>query len=858
NAQFFERYWYPLRSDFSMGLNAGVIGQPIAWMPPGASQGKPRDFTVSIAVPVASIYNASWRTAYPGLKRGETLTYPGGEYRSDHPSNPGLPGLLSWASAELVFDSSTPSMVLSTNSPPNGVFLFTDLSTRVTRPLDRLATPIAQAQIPGDLQPANPDNVMVLGSRWYFRTLTGSLSKRFYYDSLAGELVLRGRLNNLESGAPNLTQTPVQPYVLEPNVLSDADVTALQGLPSKPSDPWNSAINALVAAIRTPVATPSDTGQGVVAVTQQKALGFYTSGTNSAPTEISGFANGVGSVVPISSLGIGSALVSSPASLVKPVSNLGYITVVENNDPKATGAVALHILQLVPDRYRGSIQVITPQDAFSEKVDLRHTGDFGGNSAEIYYQWWVHSVTPLNQISSPDDTTSPTASGWQIYQQGLGLNAITFTGRPDLTLADTFFFVRYAASTELPNKSGTDNSSWRLVSPVDTSPDWTPGGENRKAPYQWAGAANSPQLQADGSRRFLPQLVMGWVKRVLDQINLYEARYSATFSGSAPATYSSLLQAAGAPYNGAVALNSDKDAIENVGLIQLYETVLQRAKDLTADNNNTAGTDQAVLLAATRLAFLYELLGSEAFTDAQNWVVPQSADDSTPLPSSLFAFKNAVANPLQEELALLRGTDFLKAYPVYNRLFWNYFKADGEAAYNANYNIQDANNDGLINESDAALLYPMGHGDAWGHYLSSIKMHYELLRRPGFQWLARSELYSLLGNVLPVDYLDEQSLATAAGERVRTGAALLKATYRDAYVNDPSGQWQGYEDTAQPARAWGVSEWSRRVGQGAWFDWMVANAVTPAPSTNTLEGLDRIDRNATLTEVGTVATGLAE
>ncbi len=73
------------------------------------------------------------------------------------------------------------------------------------------------------------------------------------------------------------------------------------------------------------------------------------------------------------------------------------------------------------------------------------------------------------------------------------------------------------------------------------------------APYQWAGAANSPQLQADGSRRFLPQLVMGWVKRVLDQINLYEARYSATFSGSAPATYSSLLQAAGAPYNGAVA-----------------------------------------------------------------------------------------------------------------------------------------------------------------------------------------------------------------------------------------------------------------------------------------------------------------
>ncbi len=871
HAEFFERYWYPLRSDFSMGSVVKSTGTPIAWAPPSSGQGVPDDFTASTALPVASIYTAQWRTGYPGLKRGETLTYPGGEYRSDHPSNPGLPGILSWASAELVFDSSTPSMlltILTTNAPAAGVYPFTDLSTRVTRPLDRFAAPIANAQIPGDLQPSNPDNVMVVGSRWYFRNLTGSLSKRFYYDSLAGELVLRGRLNGLESGAPNLTQTPVQPYVLEPNVLTDADVTALQGLPDKPSNPWSSAINVLVAATQTPFTTASETGQGVVATSTQKAIRFYDrtdSDPDTAPSIIGGFTNGVGSVVPISSFGIGSALVSSPTSLEKEVSDPVYITVVENNDPKATGAVAVHILQLVSDRYRGSVQVITPQDAFSEKIDLRHTGDFGGNSAKIYYQWWVHEVTPLDQISSPDDTSVPTVGGWQIYQQGLGLNAITFSGRPDLTLADTFFFVRYGSSNELaqavagndPSKRMIADSSWRLVSPVATNPDWSPK-TNQPVPYQWAGAANSPQLQADGSRRFLPQLVMGWVKRVLDQINLYEARYSATFSGSAPATYSSLLQAAGAPYNGAVALNSDKDAIENVGLIQLYETVLQRAKDLTANNNNTAGTDQAVLLAATRLAFLYELLGSEAFTDAQNWVVPQSADDSTPLPSSLFAFKNAVANPLQEELALLRGTDFLKAYPVYNRLFWNYFKADGEAAYNANYNIQDANNDGLIDESDAALLYPMGHGDAWGHYLSSVKMHYELLRRPGYQWLARSELYSLLGNVLPVDYLDEKSLATAAGNRVRTGAALLKATYREAYVNDPDGQWQGYEDVAQPARAWGVSEWSRRVGQGAWFDWMTANAVTPAPPNNTEEGLDRIDRNATSAEVWSVAAGLAE
>jgi hypothetical protein len=137
-------------------------------------------------------------------------------------------------------------------------------------------------------------------------------------------------------------------------------------------------------------------------------------------------------------------------------------------------------------------------------------------------------------------------------------------------------------------------------------------------------------------------------------------------------------------------------------------------------------------------------------------------------------------------------------------------------------------------------------------------MHYELLRRPGYGWLAQPELYSLLDNVLPVDFLDEKTFATIAADKVRAGSALLKATYRDAYVSDPEGQWQGYEDTAQPARAWGVSEWSRRIGQGAWFDWLAANAVAPARSTNVLEGLDRIDRSTTVAETASVAAGLAE
>ena len=1088
-ARFFERYFYPLRADFWM--DGKPVGSPVAWSPPGATPGAVVDFVAPAAkAPVAALYAASWGSNYPVLKKGESLTYAGGEYKADHPSSPGLPAVVNMASAEVVFDDSTPAMLLEKAGPPktnwvhrpgvriltsayktwgwagawssyinlanfnvldtnaaarsltltnlavrysfssyvsranpsiddpartrrydfdtellidtpgnytfyltsgsgcslmingqmaaelNGINMYkatqypqsldpdsfyyrssslygyqkTDVtvylpagyhlinltyinemvqykdvsttdeerpklvveyasadagiprqvipadklfldpedptladdvrkqyttvvqeyvagSARVTRPLDRYATSLGKEAIPGELQPMSPDNVLVSGSRWYYKKLPASLGKRFYYDSLTSQLVFRGRLNDLESGAPELTRQPVNPYVLEPNFLTEEDVETLKNL-----DPdytgvaeteWTEAIEKLHEAASTAFTTGTDTGLGVVATQDRPGLvtvPFYDD-TNLDLL----VADGVGEVVPVSSFGIGSALVANPTALERDPGRPAYLTLAENNDPRASGAVTVHVLQLAEERYRGSIEVLTPPDAFSEKINLRHTGDFGGNTAEVYYQWWVHDVESLDKLSSPDDLSSPTHGGWQIYKQGLGLNAIDFEGDPRTVLADKFFFVRYGGKEELQGNlaDGTTvaEERWRHVKPEDQEPDWAPpSDQDPRVPFQWAGAANSPQLQADGSRRYIPQLVMGWVKRILDQINPYEARFSATFNGDAPATYSSMLQQAGGPYVGPVALNADKNNLENVGLIQLYETVLQRAKDLTQGIGADAGTDQALLLAATRLASLYGLLGNEAWSDAQTSIVPQSPDMDDDAASSLFAFKNEVATPLDEQLALLRGTDFLKAYPSFNRLFWNYLKADGEAAYNAVYNISDANQDGLIDESDAALLYPMGHGDAWGHYLSAVKMHYDLLRRPGFTWQARAEYYSLLGNVLPVDYLDEKTFATLAAARARAGVSVVKATYAQSYSADPATQWQGYTDVANPARAWGVSEWTRRTGQGALFDWLAANAMTPAPvaGASAPEGLDRIDRAANQAEVASLVGAIVE
>ena len=523
----------------------------------------------------------------------------------------------------------------------------------------------------------------------------------------------------------------------------------------------------------------------------------------------------------LDSLGIGSALVPNPTLLTNDTDKPLYVTLVENNNTNVNGAVALHIIEISPARFRGGIKVIEAQNAFDEKINLRHTADFGGNTANTYYEWWVHDIADLSTLQLPDADPS-----WQLLAKGAGQNQIEFSARPDIAISDHLFLVRYGERNEFADLNNVTEDQWRLVS--FESPDWSKTNDPTQVPYQWAGAANSPQLQADGSFKFIPQLVMGWVKRVLDRINPYEARYTDFLDNESPATYSSMIQEAGKPFNGDVALNSDKNVVENVGLIELYETVLDRAKALTLDEQGgaTQGTSAALLLAATRLASLYELLAREAYSDAQNPTIPVTPENglATSAPF-IFAFYNEVPTLLDEELALLRGTDFVQSYPVYNRLFWNYVKGLGEAAYNANYNIYDVNQDGFIDESDAAALYPQGHGDAWGHFLSANNMHYELLRNPAFNWEAKSELYGLLDNVIPTDYLDEKSFARIAAAKARTGKEIVAATYRQAYTQDPDGQWQGYQDP-DAARAWGVSEWASRTGQAALFDWF---AAMPSP-----------------------------
>ena len=258
--------------------------------------------------------------------------------------------------------------------------------------------------------------------------------------------------------------------------------------------------------------------------------------------------------------------------------------------------------------------------------------------------------------------------------------------------------------------------------------------------------------------------------------------------------------------------------------------------------------NNALLLAAARVADLYVLLGHEAYSDAQDPTIGFTSSEApyNAVASSIFSFQNQLDSPIEEELALLRGRDDthvgVGAPPVYNRLYWNFTLGEGEIAYQQNYNINDVNFDGFITEKDARTLYPQGHGDAWGHYLTALTTYYQLLRHPQFTWIPRTEPVLVAGVPVEVDFQDERKFAQAAVARARAGKEIVELTYREQYVDDPEGQWQGYKDS-NVDRAWGVAEWGWRAGQAAYFDWLTANAILPSTDPNpTHVGIQKIDR----------------
>jgi probable HAF family extracellular repeat protein len=575
--------------------------------------------------------------------------------------------------------------------------------------------------------------------------------------------------------------------------------------------------------------------QGAIAFNLDKRLG----GKESGLVGLWRFEEGTGTTItdasPSQATGTlsGNPTWSQQTPPAAPVSR--YVVLAENNDSSLAGLpIDLHVLRVEDQLDAGALAIIQPDNVLDERVTLRHTADFAGQPESFVFHWYYRLAegnqdpTDLPRVLA--DGSIAELEGWSPYEtdpvNGSGVNDLTLGQGPQsslLTLSDTWFVLRYG-----------------IVAPDGTT--------------RWSGWIGDPSSTPDAPRAML---VPGWINRVLHALNLFSQR-SSDFSNNAVNTLGSTIAEAGPRYEGDVALNPSQ--LDNFGLIEIYGTVLRRGRNLSIDGTpalEDPSADSALQFAAASIADLYLLHANEAFADAADPTIGLTTDSTElgSVASSVFAFENQVDSLLEEELAMLRGRDNRQAgvgaAPVYNRLFWNFTGGEGEVAYVAKYGVPDQDGDGFINAADARILFPQGHGDAWGHYLTALTSYYDLLRHPHFEWEPRPEETLVAGVPIQVNYQDERRFARAAAARARTGAEILDRTYRLNHSEDPVAQLQGYRDT-DPTRAWGVPEWSRRAAVGAYFDWVVGNAILPPVDPDpTHTGIQKIDRT-TVVELGQI------
>ncbi|MBI5800360.1 MAG: hypothetical protein HZA92_06480 [Verrucomicrobia bacterium] len=355
-----------------------------------------------------------------------------------------------------------------------------------------------------------------------------------------------------------------------------------------------------------------------------------------------------------------------------------------------------------------------------------------------------------------------------------------------------------------------------------------------------------------------PQLAEGWIKRVLAGINPFNQRVTDLFNNAAN-TDASILTQAGKRWEGDVALNLEN--INSAGLIEIYETVLRRGKMLSLEAGiNYGPANDALLLAAGYLNDLYMMLGNEAYADAANPTIGIGTADKNygDIATALFAFRGQMSSLLEEELALMRGRDdFIQpgvtTQPIYNRLFWNYTRGidAGEVIYALNYNIQpQGGTNASIGAADAAHMFPQGHGDGYGHYLTAVKNYYQLLLDPSFDWVPKSEAVTVLGKAVQVNYQNERKFAAGAAALARSGSQIVDLTWRRDYTPGDDIGWESLGETRDnlarsvpTTRHWSVDHWATRTAMGAYFNWTVGNAILPATDPDpSHEGIQKVDR----------------
>ena len=607
--------------------------------------------------------------------------------------------------------------------------------------------------------------------KYYFSGLPPNISNRFYIDTNAAEsnrMTFVGQMVSKKAGTS----------YLQINTLSAAERQALKDICKAVGDAkarWDAGVAALAPRevqpaprrIESVAIVVDTTTDGLVSATTPRVKVDYAPKDHYALV-----ANGCGT---------------------------NYVTLIENDSPDekvvpAGSTISMHVVKVVPELYAGPLVVLSdPNNKLSEQLNILYASPLGDSSDNYTFEWRRREPASDGVVPAVGE------QGWSVKTNGVGATSILLGGGgANLTeLVNTYYEMRYKP---LP---GTD--------PYKTIGDTWSG---------WCG----------------PTLAEGWVQRVLNAVTPFAQRMSDFYSNAAEINYT-MPEQIGGPYRGDVALNDAN--LNSVGLVELYQTVLNKAESLSlALGINDPNANKQLMEAASRLADLYMLLGDDAYSDAVNPTIETSSTDTrisdyATFPASTYCFANQVPSLLDEELALLRGrtravAPNMTTYPYYNRLMWNFTKGitQGEMAYVQNYAI--AGSGGEITPEQAAARYPMGHGDAYGHYLSAVWGYYRLLRNPHFEWGDPSMMEMLVADsIVNMDYEDEQKFAMAAAKMAQAGADVVDLTARKTWRDQGGVTGAGYFD-ADGEQGFGYGEWAVRSGLGAFYNWAAVNSLVPA------------------------------
>lgn len=499
----------------------------------------------------------------------------------------------------------------------------------------------------------------------------------------------------------------------------------------------------------------------------------------------------------------------------------GYVSVILNDGEGDNSAVSMRVARVSCPVFAGTVRVQDSGRIFDPTTDFIYDADFGGEADRVAFDWRFSSLPP-GGVSDKVDTG--TINGWRQFPESVDLAQSVPSDSPAYGLGS----VRLDANARQVLEDTAVVVQTRGFEDVCGS-----------APTPWTG--NTVDA-GDGPR---PAVMVGWARQVIGRFNAYDPRQQ-DLSQAGETTALSLIQLAGPRYENDVSFD-EGEGLADRGLIQTYTTLLRRVRALTfaGGAESTPGLNDQMLDVAARISDLYRALGDEAvadFADPSVAVTDEDVGTQIMRTTSRFVFERQVpgSTRLEEELALLRGRDDsvdpVEIAPQYNRLRWvSGTEAEDEALYNRTYGIVRiadlGGGGGEDPEVMARRLFPQGHGDAWGHYLSAVKPFYELLRQPGFDWrVAANIANSVDGRSYWASSSEEAIFARAALEKAVTGVRITELTFRKSYRDRQIDRLLGHPGgAAEPGEIWSLPNWSRRIGQGVWLDWLALNAVLPAP-----------------------------